>query len=229
MRVFLNFQVAFSAKNIESICSVGNSTKKGNRKRGYIGEKEKLRRIIVPEWVEENPSLPTTVVLLLKPDKVNPVKKQLSSIHPEVFFFFFLSKIKSLSVREDNENPELNTVGEIAITTETNFRTRKSMDAESYTLRLSMAENSTDELDRECSYYVWIQKFAVKQENKVEKRMEVEDWVMSLAFPNGERLRRGMSSPWNLSISSYRNGRKFPLHNSSRFYSGIIQGNNPFG
>ncbi|KAG6754246.1 hypothetical protein POTOM_042267 [Populus tomentosa] len=77
--------------------------------------------------------------------------------------------------REENENPELNTVSEIAITTETNFRTRKSMDAESYTLRLSMAENSTDELDRECSYYVWIQKFAVKQENKVEKRMEVED------------------------------------------------------
>ena len=32
----------FSAKNIESICSVGNSTKKGNRKRGYIGEKGKF-------------------------------------------------------------------------------------------------------------------------------------------------------------------------------------------
>ncbi|KAL9372895.1 hypothetical protein Peur_035139 [Populus x canadensis] len=86
-------------------------------------------------------------------------------------------------------------VSEIAITTETNFRTRKSMDAESYTLHLSMEENSSDELDRECSYYVWIQKFAVKQENKVEKRMEVEDWVITLAFPNGERLRRGMSSP----------------------------------
>jgi sacsin len=124
---------------------------------------------------------------------VNPVKKQLSSIHPEVLLF--LSKIESLSVREDNENPELNTGGEIAIKTETNFRTRKSMDAKSYTLHLSMEENSTDELDRKCSYYVWKQKFAEKQENKVEKRMEVEDWVITLAFPNGERLRRGMSSP----------------------------------
>jgi hypothetical protein len=38
-QLFFNNEKAFSAKNIESICSVGNSTKKGNRKRGYIGEK----------------------------------------------------------------------------------------------------------------------------------------------------------------------------------------------
>ncbi|KAJ6760998.1 hypothetical protein OIU79_025773 [Salix purpurea] len=69
------------------------------------------------------------------------------------------------------------------------------MDAESYTLHLSAQENSTDEQDRECSYSVWKQKFPVKKKNKVEKRMEVEDWVITLAFPNGERLRRGMSLP----------------------------------
>ncbi|KAM1788589.1 hypothetical protein ACFX11_038852 [Malus domestica] len=34
-----NNEKGFSLKNIESICSVGRSTKKGNRKRGYIGEK----------------------------------------------------------------------------------------------------------------------------------------------------------------------------------------------
>lgn len=34
-----NNEKGFSPKNIESICSVGRSTKKGNRKRGYIGEK----------------------------------------------------------------------------------------------------------------------------------------------------------------------------------------------
>ena len=34
-----NNEKGFSRKNIESICSVGRSTKKGLRKRGYIGEK----------------------------------------------------------------------------------------------------------------------------------------------------------------------------------------------
>ncbi|KAL3575506.1 hypothetical protein D5086_023607 [Populus alba] len=32
--LIFNNEKAFSAKNTESICSVGNSTKKGNRKRG---------------------------------------------------------------------------------------------------------------------------------------------------------------------------------------------------
>ena len=37
--LIFNSEKGFSDKNIESICSVGNSTKKGNRKRGYVGEK----------------------------------------------------------------------------------------------------------------------------------------------------------------------------------------------
>lgn len=37
--LIFNNEKGFSDKNIESICSVGRSTKKGNRKRGYIGEK----------------------------------------------------------------------------------------------------------------------------------------------------------------------------------------------
>ena len=37
--LIFNNEKGFSPKNIESICSVGRSTKKGNRKRGYIGEK----------------------------------------------------------------------------------------------------------------------------------------------------------------------------------------------
>ncbi|CAN1242217.1 Protein NO VEIN [Linum perenne] len=149
-----NNEKGFSARNIESICSVGNSTKKGNRKRGYIGEKGigfksvflitsrphifsngyQIRfnenpcqhcklGYIVPEWVDDDkPSLSdiqkvygsgsplptTTLVLPLKPDKVKPVKEQLSSIHPEILLF--LSKIKHLSVREDNTDHNLNTL-----------------------------------------------------------------------------------------------------------------------
>ncbi|KAF5730982.1 DNA binding ATP binding putative isoform 1 [Tripterygium wilfordii] len=235
--LIFNNEKGFSSKNIESICSVGRSTKKGNRKRGYIGEKGigfksvflitaqpyifsngyQIRftenpcphcglGYIVPEWVEGNPSLSdikkvydsgatlptTTLILPLKPDKVKPVKDQLSKVHPEVLLF--LSKIKCLSVREDNEDPRLNTVCAIAITSETNFVRRKNVDAESYTISLSAEENG-DNSEKECSYYMWKQRFPVKEGNKVERRMDVEEWAITLAFPNQERLNRGMSSP----------------------------------
>ncbi|CAI0453536.1 unnamed protein product [Linum tenue] len=232
-----NNEKGFSAKNIESICSVGNSTKKGKRKRGYIGEKgigfksvflitsrphifsngykirfhEKPRLpcklgYIVPEWVDDDkPSvadiqqvygssrLPTTTLVLpLKPDKVKPVKEQLSGVHPEVLLF--LSKIKHLSVREENENPKLNVVSAIAITKEVDYVSRKNIDAESYSLHLS-AESKGDGDDGQCSYYVWKQRFPVKRENIVEQRMDVEEWLVTLAFPYGERLHKGGHSP----------------------------------
>ncbi|KAG6672488.1 hypothetical protein I3842_16G059700 [Carya illinoinensis] len=235
--LIFNNEKGFSSKNIDSICSVGRSTKKGNRKRGYIGEKGigfksvflittqpyifsngyQIRfneepcphcnlGYIVPEWVEENPrlsdiqqiygskkSLPTTTIVLpLKPDKVKPVKQQLSSVHPEVLLF--LTKLKRLSVREHNKNPKLNTVSAIAITSETNFVTRKNIDAESSTLHLS-AERKNNGSNAECSYYMWKQKFPVRHENRVERRMDVQELVIILAFPFGERLNRGTSSP----------------------------------
>ncbi|KAJ0077148.1 hypothetical protein Patl1_36513 [Pistacia atlantica] len=158
---------------------------------------------MVPEWVEEKPTLsdikqiygsastlPTTVIILpLKPDKVKPVKEQLSSVHPEILLF--LTKIKQLSVREHNENPELNTVSAIAINSETNFVTRKNIDAESYTLHLSASGNKCEE----CSYHMWRQKFPVKEESRVERRMDIEEWVITLAFPFGNRLKKGTTSP----------------------------------
>nr|CAB3465875.1 unnamed protein product [Digitaria exilis] len=42
LRVFNN-ERGFSSANIESICRIGRSTKKGNRHLGYIGEKERLK------------------------------------------------------------------------------------------------------------------------------------------------------------------------------------------
>ncbi|KAE8693977.1 hypothetical protein F3Y22_tig00110788pilonHSYRG00208 [Hibiscus syriacus] len=183
--LMFNNEKGFSSKNTDSVCSVGRSTKKGNIRRGYIGEKGigftsvflicsqpyifnndyQIRfneapcphcslGYIVPEWIDENPtideirevsgscsSLPTTVVVLpLKPDKVNRVKKQLSSVEPELLLF--LSKIKRLSIRGDNEDPSFNTVNGRAIKSETNFVTRKSINAESYTLLLSAEEET---------------------------------------------------------------------------------------
>lgn len=37
--LMFNNEKGFSSKNIDSICSIGRSTKKGNRQSGYIGEK----------------------------------------------------------------------------------------------------------------------------------------------------------------------------------------------
>ncbi|GJY21816.1 DNA binding, ATP binding protein [Tanacetum coccineum] len=248
-----NNEKGFSRKNIDSICSVGRSTKKGLRKRGYIGEKgigfksvflitaqpyifsngyqikfnEKPCQhcnvgYIVPEWVENDPtlsaiqsvygsttSLPTTTLVLpLKPEKVKPVKDQLSSIHPEVLLF--LSKIKRLSVREDNEDPRLNTVSAISISSEKNFVTLKSMDAESYTLHLA-ADISGNDVDTECGYHMWKQRFPVKHENKVDVRSEVEEWVITLAFPVGRRLNRGASMPGIYSFLPTETVTNFPF------------------
>ncbi|KAK1363219.1 ATP/DNA-binding protein [Heracleum sosnowskyi] len=236
--LIFNNERGFTPRNIDSICSVGRSTKKGNRRRGYIGEKGigfksvflitaqpyifskgyQMRftegpcphcnvGYIVPEWVETNPTLSviesiygtgktlptTTIILPLKPDKVKPVKHQLSNIHLEILLF--LSKIKRLSVREDNEDPKLNTVSAISLSSETNFVTRKNIDAESYVLHLSADDMGDDDQEKECDYHMWRQRFPVKKENKVERRMEVEEWVITLAFPSGKRLLRGMQSP----------------------------------
>ncbi|KAL6890290.1 hypothetical protein ACP4OV_009053 [Aristida adscensionis] len=230
--LIFNNEIGFSSKNIESICGVGKSTKKGNRHKGYIGEKgigfksvflissqphvfsngyqikfdekpcaECNIGYIVPQWVESRPSitdikaiygcskiLPTTTIILpLKCDKVDAVKQQLSRMHPEMLLF--LSKIRKLSVREDNSDPNSSTVSEIAISSEKNYQARKNMDAESYTIHLSAEETGKGE--EECGYYMWRQRFRVKPENRVEKRAEIEELVITLAFPHGQRLSRG--------------------------------------
>ncbi|XP_074278430.1 uncharacterized protein LOC141602018 [Silene latifolia] len=41
---------------------------------------------------------------------------------------------------------------------------------------------------------MWRQKFPVKSEHKVEKRKDIEEWSITLAFPYGKRLDRGMTS-----------------------------------
>uniref|UniRef100_A0A1D1XGE7 Sacsin n=1 Tax=Anthurium amnicola TaxID=1678845 RepID=A0A1D1XGE7_9ARAE len=248
-----NNEKGFSPANIQSICRIGKSTKKGNRQRGYIGEKGigfksvflitskpyifsngyQIRfneepspecdvGYIVPEWVDKNPvlsdiqqiygsaeTLPTTTIILpLKHEKVVPVKQQLSNVHPELLLF--LSKIRHLSVREDNANPNLNTIKEVSISSEIDFQRRKNMDAESYTLHLSVQEDG-DGGEGECSYYMWRQRFPVKSDCRVEKRMEVEEWAVTLAFPFGNRLSRGMKSSGVYAFLPTEMVTKFPF------------------
>ncbi|KAF6161573.1 hypothetical protein GIB67_009452 [Kingdonia uniflora] len=167
-----NNEKGFFKKNIESICSVGIGFKSvflitaqpyifSNGYQIRFSEEPALDcnvGYIVPEWVQ-TPTLSniqhiygdgkslsaTTIILPLKPDKVAPVKQQLSSVHPELLLF--LSKIKQLNVREENTNPKLNS------------------------------------------------KFPVKVDNRVKSRDDIDEWAITLAFPNGQRLKRGMSSP----------------------------------
>ena len=128
----------------------------------------------------------------MKTDKILAVKKELSSTHPEILLF--LSKIRQLSVREMNHDPKASKISQISISSEVDYRSRKDIDAESYTLHLAMQENSKGETE-ECTYYMWKQKFAVQPACRIQKRMEVDQWVVTLAFPHGQRLSRGAKSP----------------------------------
>ncbi|KAK9270006.1 hypothetical protein L1049_025579 [Liquidambar formosana] len=232
-----NNEVGFARKNMDSVCSVGRSTKKGKRQLGFIGEKgigfksvflvsmephifsngyqvrfsEEPHRdcgigYIVPEWVGDksylsnihdvygsNKVLPTTTIVLpLRHEKVEAVKVQLSELHPELLLF--LSKIKRLSVRGYNSDlEEVDNVSTISLISETKHLAVKAKRAESRVVHLSVKEK-VDVTEDMSQYYMWRQAFPVKPENKVSARKDVEEWVISLAFPLGQRLKRGTSS-----------------------------------
>ncbi|KAJ3707082.1 hypothetical protein LUZ61_010787 [Rhynchospora tenuis] len=227
--LIFNNEKGFSPANIESICRVGKSTKKGQRYRGYIGEKgigfksvflvssqphifssgyqimfseepspECGIGYIVPKWVDKHPTfselkeiygstnaLPNTIIILpLKDAKVPAVRKQLSSIHPEILLF--LSKIQKLSIKEIGDNStEQTALTEVSISSEKDHQIIKNVDAESYTLHLDAQEAGKEE---HCPYYIWKQKFPIKPECRVKKREEVDMWTITLAFPHGQQL-----------------------------------------
>ncbi|GLJ45860.1 hypothetical protein SUGI_0965500 [Cryptomeria japonica] len=147
---------------------------------------------IVPEWVDDKPSLqdilnvyggrsvqdlPNTVIILpLRHEKVEAVKEQLANVRPEMILF--LSKIKRFSIREENQKR----INLISVSKETAFQSNKNEESESFILHLSAQENE------ECSYYMWRQRFPVKKENRVEGRDEVDNWVITLALPQDQRV-----------------------------------------
>jgi sacsin len=162
-------------------------------------------RYIVPEWVEDNPSisdivkiygclnrLPTTTIILpLKNDKIDAVKKELSSTHLKILLF--LTKIRNISVRKINDDLNAIDLSQISISSEADALTRKDISAESYTLHLSAEEDKTGE--RHCIYYIWKQHFPVKLECQVQKREGIDSWIVMLAFPHGQRLSKGVGAP----------------------------------
>ncbi|KAK9756523.1 hypothetical protein RND81_01G103700 [Saponaria officinalis] len=234
--LIFNNEVGFSRQNMESICSVGRSTKKGKKSEGFIGEKgigfksvflvSKQPHIIsngynvkfneepdmhcgigyiVPEWVSDmsfvskihavygSENLPTTAIILpLKEDKVESVKEELSSLHPELLLF--LTKLKRLYVHTDgNTSKNAGSVTAISIVNETNHIVSRDKDADSRVVHLSV-KDKPDSPEEKCQYYMWRQAFSVRPEAKVGGRAHVEKWSVSLAFPFGNRLKRGTSS-----------------------------------
>jgi hypothetical protein len=94
-------------------------------------------------------SLPTTTIILpLKTDKILAVKKELSSTHPEILLF--LLKIRQLCTREMNSEPKDSKVSQISISSEVDYKSRKDIDAESYTIHLTMQKHGKEE-EEECT------------------------------------------------------------------------------
>ena len=97
---------------------------------------------IVPEWIDEKTSikdlqevygceLPNTIIILpLQLEKVDVVKEQLANIQLEVIMF--MSKIRKLSVCDNNEDSALSRVNAICVSRETTFRTTKNEHSQSF-------------------------------------------------------------------------------------------------
>lgn len=110
---------------------------------------------IVPEWICDeyfiakvqrvyglNILPTTTIVLPLKTDKVNAVKKELSSLHPELLLF--LSKLRRLYVHEGNSGPKeaADSVTAISIISETNHVVSRDITADSRVVHLSVKKKA---------------------------------------------------------------------------------------
>ncbi|KAM5548158.1 hypothetical protein ABKV19_002221 [Rosa sericea] len=153
---------------------------------------------IVPQWVSGHPSLSsiydvyglsnaypaTTVILPLKPEMVEAVREQLSQLCPETILF--LSKLKRLSVR-DYGSEVADRVSSFLISSVT-----KHKEVSSRVVQLS--KKNLDDTEELCDYYLWEKEFPVKPENRFGVRMDVQSWVITIAFPSGERMRNATSS-----------------------------------
>ncbi|PRQ46161.1 putative histidine kinase-like ATPase domain-containing protein [Rosa chinensis] len=207
-----NNEVGFSRENMDSICGIGSGFKSvflvssqpyifsnGYRVR-FQEEPDQDCGIgyIVPQWVSGHPSISsiydvyglsnaypaTTVILPLKPEMVEAVREQLSQLCPEIILF--LSKLKQLSVR-DYDSEVADRVSSFLISSVT-----KNKEVSSRVVQLS--KKNLDDTEELCDYYLWEKEFPVKPENRFGVRMDVQSWVITIAFPSGERMRNATSS-----------------------------------
>lgn len=135
----------------------------------------------------------TIIILPLKTEKVEAVKKELKQIHPEVLLF--LREIKRLNVQEEHDDASfLNSLSAISISTESVLVPPKGQVSDSRIVHISVQSIDSDKPGTKCKYYIHKQAFPVKPENIVDQRKDVKDCEICLAFPLGERLRKGSSA-----------------------------------
>lgn len=193
-----NNEVGFERKNVESICQIGESTKE--KIQGYIGEKgigfksvfivstaphiysngfcfqfkEKDPDIelsyIVPYWLDNIPAIVredianTAILLPLKPGKKTDIVTELQGIKPETILF--LSKLEGLSVDIRNQSTAIDLV-------------RDKTHAPIIDLLIEQTDKETV-INR---YWLHTNTVAVPDDIKEEKRQDVIDRKITVAFP----------------------------------------------
>lgn len=195
-----NNELGFSPENIDAICAVGKSTKK--KQEGFIGEKgigfKSIFRVtsipflfsngyrislpknhketglgfIVPEWVENIPQIIdtsiTSIVLPLDQQDFgyDVIKKMLWEIEPETILF--LSKLKEIKIVTDHSE---------------GFTVIKDDNSEP-NIQLLTNKNGYDEI---FEFLLFKRIFDKPKDINHEKRTDVKEREVSIAFPVGEK------------------------------------------
>lgn len=99
--------------------------------------------------------LPTTVIILpLKTEKVETVKKEMSQIHPEVL----LRKIKRPSLKECHSDASIpNSLTAISISTESKLVPLRSQAADPRIVQIAVQPIDNDIRGYTCQYYIYKQ------------------------------------------------------------------------
>jgi hypothetical protein len=201
-----NNESGFSEANIKSVSQIGGSTK--SKKFGYIGEKgigfksvfvvsdrphvfsngyqiffrETDPSIdlsyIVPYWAEDVPAIvssnafTTAILLPLKPGKREEIAEELLHFSPETILF--LTKLESLSIHIDGRDSTLELMRDTS---------------RQPTIDLLVHQNDSDvAVDQ---YWVYSETIPVPPDIREEKRLDVADRVVTLAFPLGDTDSQG--------------------------------------
>lgn len=203
-----NNEIGFNEKNVRSICQIGESTK--TKLAGYVGEKGigfksvfivtpsphiysngfrfKFKEIdpvaclsyIVPYWLNSMPEVVgqyasggTAILLPLKRGKKDEIKSRLQAVSSETLLF--LSKLESLEIQFDDET----NVIEVS----------KNADQLPVIELLASADNEAHETQL---YWIHKNKFSVPSSIVEEKRSNIKDREITVAFPLSETAVRGI-------------------------------------
>ncbi|KAJ4849705.1 hypothetical protein Tsubulata_018983, partial [Turnera subulata] len=212
--LIFNNEVGFSRQNIDSLCSIGLSTKKGNRKLGFIGEKGiGFKSVFLVSSCPHIFSNGYKVRFSEKPDQhcgigyivpewvsAKPWFPDIRSVYgsqnalPTTIIILPLKPEKVEVVKEQLSqlHPELllflSKIKRLYVRdSEPGCKTTYDVSIVS----ISSERHHVERREKSAESYV---EFLVKPGNRVPSRMEVEKWTVSLAFPLGNRLTRGTSS-----------------------------------